>query len=278
MKSFEAVPIDAVREFWDGRPCNIRHSPKPVGTREYFDEVEARKYYVEPHILRFADFPHWKGNRVLEIGCGIGTATIGFLRAGATVTAVDLSKESLELARRRASLYGFSDRVEFAEADAERLSDSITPEPYDLVYSFGVLHHTPHPERAIDQIRSFVKSGSTVKLMMYYTFSWKVIWAVLRYGRGRFWDWRRIVATYSEAQTGCPVTYTYTKSELSQILEKRGYRVTEVFVDHIFPYSIPEYVQYQYKKVWYFRWMPAPLFRWLERNFGWHLCITAVAK
>ena len=39
------------------RPCNIRHSPKPVGTREYFDEVEARKYFVEPHIPVFAEFP-----------------------------------------------------------------------------------------------------------------------------------------------------------------------------------------------------------------------------
>jgi SAM-dependent methyltransferase len=278
MSNFETVPIDAVREFWNGRPCNIRHSPKPVGTREYFDEVEARKYFVEPHILKFADFPHWNGKRVLEIGCGIGTATISFLRAGATVTGADLSTESLALARQRAGVYGFTDKVAFFEADAERLSEFVTPEPYDLVYSFGVLHHTPHPERAIDQIRNYVIPGSTVKLMMYYTFSWKVFWAVLRYGKGRFWDWRRIIATYSEAQTGCPVTYTYTKRELAAILEARGFRVTDIFVDHIFPYDIPDYIEYRYKKVWYFRWMPAPLFRWLERTFGWHLCITAVAQ
>jgi SAM-dependent methyltransferase len=278
MGNFETVPIDAVREFWNGRPCNIRHSPKPVGTREYFDEVEARKYFVEPHILKFADFPHWKGQRVLEIGCGIGTATISFLREGATVTGVDLSTESLALARQRADVFGFADKVTFLEADAERLSEFVTPEPYDLVYSFGVLHHTPHPDRAIDQIRNFVRPGSTVKLMMYYTFSWKVFWAVLRYGKGRFWDWRHIIATYSEAQTGCPVTYTYTKRELAQILEARGFRVTDVFVDHIFPYNIPDYIEYHYRKVWYFRWMPAPLFRWLECTFGWHLCITAVAK
>jgi SAM-dependent methyltransferase len=278
MKNFEAVPIDAVRDFWNGRPCNIRHSPKPIGSREYFDEVEARKYFVEPHIPGFAEFARWKGKRVLEIGCGIGTATIGFLRAGAEVTAVDLSAESLELARQRADVYGFAGRVKFFEADAERLSDFVPPEPYDLVYSFGVLHHTPHPERAIDQLRAFVRPGSTVKLMMYYTFSWKVFWAVLRYGQGRFWDWRRIIATYSEAQTGCPVTYTYTKRELTRMLEARGFRVTDVFVDHIFPYRIPDYVEYRYRKVWYFRWMPAPLFRRLERRFGWHLCITAVAE
>ncbi|MGC9025813.1 MAG: hypothetical protein ACP5NB_13465 [Chloroflexia bacterium] len=54
-------------------------------------------------------------------------------------------------------------------------------------------------------------------------------------------------------------------------------RVTEMWVDHIFPYRIPDYVQYRYVKVWYFRWMPKPLFRWLERYFGWHLCVTACA-
>jgi SAM-dependent methyltransferase len=278
MSSFETVPIDAVRDFWNGRPCNIRHSPKPIGTREYFDEVEARKYFVEPHIPGFAEFPRWKGKRVLEIGCGIGTATIGFLREGAEVTAVDLSSESLELSRQRAEVYGLSDHVRFYEADAERLSDFVPPEPYDLVYSFGVLHHTPHPDRAIDQIRYFVRPGSTVKLMMYYTFSWKVFWAVFSYGGGRFWEWRKIIAAYSEAQTGCPVTYRYTKRELTKILEARGFRVTDIFVDHIFPYRIRDYVEYRYVKKWYFRWMPPAMFRWLERNFGWHLCVTAVAE
>ena len=276
MRDFEVVPIDAVRDFWNRRPCNVRHSAEPFGSREYFDEVETRKYFVEPHIPAFADFDRWRGRRVLEIGCGIGTATISFLRAGAQVTAVDLSDESLQLARRRADVYRLAGNATFAEADAERLSEAIEPETYDLVYSFGVLHHTPHPERAIDQIRSFVRPGSTLKIMMYHSRSWKVLWSVLRYGAGRFWDWRRVIARYSEAQTGCPVTYTYTKRELKDMLEAHGFRVVDIFVDHIFPYRISDYIEYRYCKEWYFRWMPPALFRWLERHFGWHLCVTAV--
>ena len=276
--SFSEVPIDAVREFWNARPCNVRHSPKPVGTREYFDEVEARKHFVEPHIPDFAEFSRWAGKTVLEIGCGIGTATIAFARAGARVTAADLSSESLALARTRSEVYGLQDQIRFYEADAERLSESVPAEPFDLIYSFGVLHHTPHPEMALDQLRRYAKPGTVVKLMMYHSWSWKVFWTVVTEGGLRFSDWRRIIARNSEAQTGCPVTYTYTKRELSRLLERRGFTVVDARVDHIFPYRIADYVQYRYRKEWYFAWMPHSLFRWLERRIGWHLCVTAILR
>jgi 2-polyprenyl-3-methyl-5-hydroxy-6-metoxy-1,4-benzoquinol methylase len=275
LEKFRHVPIERVKEFWDRRPCNIRHSPKPVGTREYFDEVEARKYFVEPHIPRFAEFPRWKGKKVLEIGCGIGTDTINFARHGAWVTAVELSERSLEIAQKRAEVYGLSDRIRFYLGNAEELSRFVPVEPYDLIYSFGVIHHTPHPERVITEMRHYARSGTTVKVMVYHRYSWKVLWILLTYGKGQFWRLAELVAQYSEAQTGCPVTYTFTKREIRDLLERHGFRVTEIWVDHIFPYRIPDYVQYRYVKVWYFRWMPQPLFRWLERHFGWHICVTA---
>jgi SAM-dependent methyltransferase len=277
MKTFASVPLDAVRAFWDARPCNLRHSSKPVGSREYFDEVEARKYFVEPHIPIFAEFARWKGKRVLEIGCGIGTDTIAFLRAGAQVTAVDLSPASLALARRRVEVYGLQRNVRFYEANAEQLTEMVPVEPYDLIYSFGVLHHTPNPERALDAFRAYAAPGTTLKLMVYHTLSWKVLSVVLGEGGGRFWDWRRIVARHSEAQTGCPVTYTYTRRELGALLESRGFRVRDARIEHIFPYRVPDYVNYRYRKHWYFARMPRPLFRRLERLLGWHLCVTAVA-
>jgi SAM-dependent methyltransferase len=273
--SFEGTPISRVREYWNARPCNIRHSPKPVGSREYFDEVEARKYFVESHIPRWADFARWQGKKVLEIGCGIGTDTISFARAGAQVTAVDLTEKSLEVARQRAKVFGLEDRVRFLQADAEKLSQSVPVEHYDLVYSFGVIHHTPQPEKVIEEIRKYVGPDSTVKIMVYYRWSWKVLWILFVYGKGRFWKLDRLIADYSEAQTGCPVTYSYSRSQGRRLLEDHGFRVTDVMVDHIFPYSIPEYVKYRYRVVWYFRWMPKAIFHALERAFGWHLCLTA---
>ena len=138
---FEQVEIRRVQEYWNARPCNIRHSTKAVGSKEYFDEVEARKYMVEPHIPAFAEFERWRGRRVLEIGCGLGTDTINFARHGARVTAVDLSEKSLELARARAAVFGLQDQIQFYSANAEELSRSVPVEPYDLIYSFDVMSH-----------------------------------------------------------------------------------------------------------------------------------------
>lgn len=276
--SFQDIPITRVSDYWNSRPCNIRHSPKPVGSREYFDEVEARKYFVESHIPQFADFARWNGKKVLEIGCGIGTDTINFARHGAQVTAVDLTEKSLEVARERAKVFGLADRIRFVQANAEKLSDSVPIERYDLVYSFGVIHHTPHPERVLDQIRKYVTPESTVKIMVYHRWSWKVLWVLFGYGKGQFWKLNRLIAEYSEAQTGCPVTYSYSRKTGREFLEQHGFEVTDISVEHIFAYSIPEYVKYQYKVVWYFRWMPKPLFHALERAFGWHLCLTAKPK
>jgi SAM-dependent methyltransferase len=274
---FEQVPIEKVQGYWDARPCNIRHSQKPVGSEEYFHEVEFRKYRVEPHIPEFAEFARWRGKKVLEIGCGIGTDTINFARFGAEVTAVDLSAKSIEVASQRARVFGLEDRVRFFQANAEQLAETLPPETYDLVYSFGVIHHTPHPDRVLQQIRKYVKPGGTLKVMVYHRWSWKVLWVVMSYGRGQFWKLSSLVATHSEAQTGCPVTYTYSRRAGREWLERHGFSVTDVRADHIFPYLISEYVEYRYRKIWYFRWLPPRVFRWLEKRLGWHLCLTAQA-
>lgn len=255
--------ISDVKNFWDARPCNIRHSPSPIGTRQYFDEVEARKYFVEPHIPAFADFHRWAGKHVLEIGCGIGTDTMNFARAGAYVTAVDLSDKSLALARGRAKIYGLEQRITFVQADAEDLASSVKQEPYDLVYSFGVLHHTPNPQRAIDGVPAYMSSDSEFRLMMYAKNSWKS--AMIDAGLDQ-----------PEAQSGCPVAYTYTAAEMRRLLE--SFEIIDLHQDHIFPYVIEKYVRYEYEPQPWFRAMPKEMFTALEKILGWHMLVRCKLK
>src|SRR4051794_19110452 len=132
--SAPTATLEEVRNYWDNRPCNIRHSTRPVGTREFFDEVETRKHFVEPHIPDFAQFERWAGRRVLEVGCGIGTAAINFARAGADYTGVDLSQASLDLAVKRFEVY--REKGRFLLCNAEELSSRFAAETFDLIYSF----------------------------------------------------------------------------------------------------------------------------------------------
>lgn len=237
--------------------------------------MEQRKYFIESHIPAFAEFPRWRNQRVLEIGCGIGTDTMNFARHGALVTAVDLSEKSLEMARKRAALFDLTDRIRFFQGSAEQLEQVVPPEKFDLVYSFGVIHHTPHPERVLEQLRNYVRPGSTVKIMVYHRYSWKVFWILITYGKCQFWRLKELVARYSEAETGCPVTYSYSKAEIRNLMARYGFPVKQIQVEHIFPYRIRDYVQYRYIKEWYFRWLPDRVFRALERILGWHLLVTA---
>lgn len=271
--AFQDVDIERVREYWNARPCNIRHSPAPVGTKDYFDQVEARKYFVEPHIPGFAEFGRWSSKRVLEIGCGIGTDTVNFARNGATVTAVDLSDVSISVARQRIELLGLQDKVQLLTADAERLDEYLEPEPYDLVYSFGVIHHAPHPLRIMDQVRNhFTRPGSVIKVMVYNRHSWKVLRMLLQ-EKGAFWRLDDLIAKNSEAQWGSPVTYAYSRRSVRALFE--DLEIVDLFVDHVFPFRIEDYVEYRYVKEWYFRHIPPRLWRVFERTMGWHLCVTA---
>ncbi|MFQ5850703.1 MAG: class I SAM-dependent methyltransferase [Candidatus Binatia bacterium] len=266
--------IETVREFWDRQPCNIRHSPKPLGTREYFDEVEARKYFVEPHISGFAQFERWKDKKVLEIGCGIGTDSINFARHGADLAVIELSEKSLEVCRQRFGVYGL--KAHFYCGNAEELSAFVPVEPYDLIYAFGVIHHTPHPQRVFEEIKKYCSPETQVGVMLYSKWSWKVLWIISTYGRGAFWRADELVRTYSEAQTGCPVTYCYSFRDIRRLM--KHYQIVQMRKQHIFPYEIDRYIKYEYEWAWYFRWMPGSLFRWLEGHLGWHTLVVARRK
>jgi len=265
--------VQEVKAYWDHRPCNIRHSPKQVGTIEYFDEVEARKYFVEPHIPAFAQFARWRDKDVLEIGCGLGTDSSNFAKNGARLDIVELSSESLALTQRRFELLGL--KANFVNGNAEEIGQLLLPEKkYDLIYSFGVIHHTPHPEKVIAGLVDRLKPEGELHIMMYSRYCWKVLWMILKYWWREPMSVSRLVAKYSEAQTGCPVTFIYSAKQLRDLL--KDFEVISISKDHIFPYRIQDYVEYRYVKVWYFRWMPNSWFGWLERRLGWHM--LAVAK
>ena len=255
------VTIEEVKKFWNDRPCNVKHSSKDIGTKEYFNEVERKKFFVEPHILKFTYFPSCEGKKVLEIGCGLATVGANFAFHGADYTGVELSEESLELAKKRFEV--FEQTGKFYSGNAEELSSFVPVETYDLIYSFGVIHHSPHPEKIISEIKNYMNENSVLKIMLYAKDSWKNY--MIESGLDQ-----------PEAQYGCPIAKTYTKKDVIELLE--GYEVLSIEQDHIFPYQIEPYKKGEYIKQPWFESMPDQMFRTLEKNLGWHLLITAKLK
>lgn len=253
--------LTLVKRYWDRRPCNLKHGTAPVGTKKYFQQVEKRKYRVEPHILPFSEFKKWRGKQVLEIGCGIGTVAASFARAGAIYTGVELSKASLALARKRFQVLGLKGR--FYLGNAEELSRFLPRQKFDLVYSFGVIHHAPRPEKIVAEVRKYMGPRSEFRLMLYAKNSWKAI--MIEAGLDQ-----------PEAQAGCPIAHTYSEGGIRELL--KGFRVLEMRQDHIFPFVIPHYRKHRYVVQPWFKAMPKVMFQALERKLGWHWLIRARLK
>jgi SAM-dependent methyltransferase len=169
---------ERVREFWQEHPCGTKFSDAAMGSREFFERVEEHRYQKEWHIPSAANFAATSGLKVLEIGCGLGTDGAQFAQAGADYTGIDLTEAAIDLARRRFAMSGL--KGDFRVSDAEKLD--FADESFDLVYSHGVLHHTPDIEAAIGEVYRVLKPGGRAVIMLYHrgSYNYRVGIRVLR--------------------------------------------------------------------------------------------------
>lgn len=135
----DSDPKGEVRNFWNSDPCGSRY----LEGAEDFEAHARARYSLEPHIPEFAQFTSARGLKVLEIGVGMGADYLEWLKAGARATGVDLSPASIERANRRCELAGY--KPDLRVADAERLP--FADDSFDVVYSYGVMHHSPDTEK-----------------------------------------------------------------------------------------------------------------------------------
>src|SRR2546423_1560758 len=169
---------ERVRAFWQTHPCGTKFSAAEIGTRNFYERVEAHRYEKEWHIPEAADFAGADGLRVLEIGCGMGTDGAQFAQAGAVYTGVDLTDAAIKLARKRFELSGLPGNFQVADAENLKFPD----ESFDLVYSHGVLHHTPDTAQAVREIHRVLKPGGRAIVMLYHrdSYNYRVGIRVLR--------------------------------------------------------------------------------------------------
>ncbi len=254
---------DEVREFWNSDPCGTRYL-------EGVDDFEAHaraRYALEPHIPEFAQFASARGLRVLEVGVGIGADYLEWLRAGARATGVDLSPASLERARRRCELAGFHPDLRVADAEHLPFADHT----FDVVYSYGVMHHSPDTTQCLREAWRVLKPGGQARIMLYHhpSLTGAMLW--LRYGVFRGKSLRRAVYDHLES----PGTKTFAQPEVRSMMA--GFEdivMRQVFSpgDMLLNRPSTRFQSPLYRLVW--KLYPRVLARKLGRRWGLFLLIS----
>jgi ubiquinone/menaquinone biosynthesis C-methylase UbiE len=156
------ITVAEVRRFWDANPCGGDLSVSS-DRLAYFAEIEEKRYRREWHIPIVARFHEFTGRRVLEVGCGIGTDGLQFARHGADYVGIDLSPVSAALAQEQFEVLGLPGTIEVADAERLNFPDA----EFDHVYSFGVIHHSPHVDLTVTEIQRVLRPGGTATVMVY---------------------------------------------------------------------------------------------------------------
>jgi ubiquinone/menaquinone biosynthesis C-methylase UbiE len=253
-----------VREFWNSAPCGTRY----VNDKEDFEAHARARYDLEPYIPEFAGFASARGLKVLEIGVGMGADYQEWLKAGALATGIDMSAASLEKARRRCESAGY--RPELRVADAEHLP--FADETFDVVYSYGVMHHSPDTMQCLREAWRVLKPGGRARIMLYHhpSLTGAMLW--LRYGALRGKSLRETVYERLES----PGTKTYTQAEVSSLMEGfEDVETRQVFSpgDLLLHRPSSRFRSLPYRLAW--RLFPRFLARRLGRRWALFLLISA---
>ncbi len=204
----------SVQKYWNKVSCGTEFIKDKKFTHEYFEAIEQFRYLVEPEVFAFAQFTRFYGKKILEVGVGAGTDFVQWVRAGAMAHGIDLTQEAVNNTRRRLRIYGFkAESITIGDAENLRFDEG----QFDLVYSWGVIHHSPDTQKCINEIVRVTKPGGSIKLMIYNRrslFAW-YRWLKVAFLRGKVF--KSVTDVLFDNQES-PGTKAYTISEVKKML------------------------------------------------------------
>lgn len=216
----------AVQRFWEAAACGEVYA-NGSHDREQFEAQRKARYELEPFIESFARFADGEDADVLEIGVGMGADHLEWAATRPRrLVGLDLTARAVETTRRRAEVFGTESTL--FVGDAERLS--LPDDRFDIVYSWGVLHHSPDPTKALREVRRVLRPGGVARIMVYHRPSvvGSLLW--LRYAliRGRLrMPLDDIYAQYLES----PGTKAYSRQQAERLLRNAGFENVRTSVE-----------------------------------------------
>lgn len=248
-------------DFWDENPCGAWHAQKkPVMSREYFEAISNfRHQTIHQDLDDFVRFNAWHNRRVLEVGCGIGSDSVEFMRHGAIYTGLDISSLSIEQAKQRARLFGLVGRFENRDAAADE--SYIDLGKFDLVYANGVIHHWPNLQGFIQNIWCALNPDGIFAFTVYATDSWDHVMS--HYNLAQF-----------EATAGCPYVVTFSRQQIEKFLDG-FFEIENLTRKGCFMYNIASYRNKLLKMEPWFECMPAMMRQAIDTHYGKYYYVKA---
>lgn len=254
---------------WTQHPCASETSGEGFCTQPFFDEIERYRYEVyAPWIKKLIPFSAYHGKRILEIGVGMGTDHLQFARSGAVCYGIDLTPKSIEVTKRRCEVYKQDSRLSVGDAEWLAFADN----SFDMVFSFGVLHHTPDIKKAVQEIYRVLRPGGEVWIALYHRWSASFLFQkFFKYGilRGELFrlSYRaflsRIESVQNEAQREATVLVNvYSRRQVRKMFKRFACR--NIYVRHLTGADLSPMARWGH-------WIPRCVVEHLEPWFGWYI-------
>jgi ubiquinone/menaquinone biosynthesis C-methylase UbiE len=270
-----ALEKQRVAEFWDAAACGEAAYALGGDDAERFEAQRAARTRLEPYIQDFADFFSGRGRRVIEIGVGMGADHMEWALAGPDrLAGVDLTPHAIDLTTRRFAVAGLASDLCVADAEALPIEDG----SFDIVYSWGVLHHSPDTEKAFREVCRVLGPGGVAKIMIYHTWSLTGFMLWTRYALLRLHPLRSLRSVYAE-HLESPGTKAYTAEEARELCRQAGFSSCDVSIQLNHGDLMEGEVGQRHrglllsvgKRLW-----PRALLRRFASGLGLYLMITAV--
>jgi len=264
------VSPDEVRDYWESRSPGLKHSQEDVGSPAFFAAVEHERYsdiFKYAYLKDIVGFDQHSGEKVLEIGVGLGTDILQFARAGSDVHGIDLTARAVELTNQRFEQEGLTGHFQQASFTALPFEGNT----FDVVYSFGVLHHSTETEQGIAEVLRVLKPGGQLIVMLYHKGFKYYVRKLFLYGvlKGEFLKRspQEIVNRHSEDFGSSPLTKVYSRGQARKMFAE----FEQLALDC---YRLDDYVPFRGRPFSLARTiLPPRLYRAVENAAGWNLII-----
>ena len=286
---------ESVRAYWEKNPnAAAIGGDRSRESREYYEVVENHRYSTEPSIREMAEFDQWSGKSVLEVGCGMGTALRQFASNGARAVGIDLTLQGILMAQNAFRLFDLKGLFVVADAELLPFREGI----FDLVYSNGVIHHTPDTAAAVKEIHRVTRIKGQARVMVYHRNSYfakitvgaiiapavrallilfpsgelpRILRRIIPIGIRNLYEIclkrgysRQAILSFSTdlsrpgQDNANPLARVYSEAEAHRLFS--DFQSTQTFIRQLHQADF----------------LPYALARWVERRFGWFLFIRSV--